>query len=506
LSIDDDQDCAAEDGTALNDRCASGICRSSDNKCGCKSTDHCDSDSGEVCHSGDNKCYVSGLYGQDCSVDDGTALDARCLSNKCRSSDNKCGCSSNGHCSSGEVCHTDNKCYTSGLSIDDDQDCAAEDGTALNDRCASGICRSSDNKCGCTSTDHCDSDSGEVCHSGDNKCYSSGLSHEQDCSADNGGAINARCASGFCRPSDKTCRCTSNSHCGSNKVCHTDNKCYSSSLGYDQGCAADNGGAINARCASGFCRNSDKTCRCTSNSHCPSNKACHTDNKCYSSSLGYGQSCAADNGGAINARCASGFCRPSDKTCRCTSNSHCPSNKACKKSTNMCVTQEYMFSADCQLGKNGEETTSRVALDVKRGGYTQVWIEDMDKPGGCPRHTFELAGAEPDEFEIKIHGNDALGVDYFTLWDETNGGRIKRWGADGGGGWCFSSDGTDGCWAQVSGANFPIIGVTLYKDGSEERIKFDNFKRCRGNQSCSSNYCSAYLGYCGTKKCCVPPF
>ena len=329
------------------------------------------------------------------------------------------------------------------MSIDDDQDCTAEDGSALNDRCASGICRSSDNKCGC----------------------------------DDG------------------------NDCGSNKVCHTDNKCYSSSLGYDQGCAADNGGAINARCASGFCRNSDKTCRCTNNSHCGSNKVCHTDNKCYSSGLGYGQSCA-DNGGAINARCASGFCRPSDKTCRCTSNSHCPSNKVCKKSTNMCVTQEYMFSADCQLGKNGEETTSQVSLDVKRGGLTQVWIPHMDKPGGCPRHTFTLAGGEPDEYELNNHGNDALGVDYFTLWDETNGGRIKRWGADGDGvGWCFSSNSLDGCWAKVRGAEFPNIGVTLYKDGSEERIRFGNGKRCNKNWTCSSLDCSAYLG-CGFNKCC----
>jgi len=166
-------------------------------------------------------------------LDPSTPLDknARCASGFCRTSDNKCGCDDNDDCSSSELCHSDNKCYSSGLSIDDDQDCAAEDGTALNDRCASGICRSSDNKCGCTSTDHCDSDSGEVCHSGDNKCYVSGLSIGQDCSAFNGDDVDARCASGLCRSTDKTCGCTSNDHCPSDQVCYSgengDNKCYS---------------------------------------------------------------------------------------------------------------------------------------------------------------------------------------------------------------------------------------------------------------------------------------
>ena len=114
---------------------------------------------------GDNKCYNSGLYDQDCSADNGDKIDARCISNKCRSSDNFCGCTIDDHClSSSEVCHTgDNKCYTSGLSYEDDQDCSVDDGTALNSRCASGFCRTTDNKCGCD--DDADCDSNEVCYS-----------------------------------------------------------------------------------------------------------------------------------------------------------------------------------------------------------------------------------------------------------------------------------------------------------------------------------------------------
>ena len=179
MSIDDDQDCAAEDGTALNDRCTSGICRTSDNKCGCNINDHCDSDSGEVCHLGDNKCYVSGLYGQDCSVDDGTALDARCLSNKCRSPDTLCGCTIDDHClSSSEVCQT------------------------------------STNTCvDCLTSDDCSS--GEACHS-DNKCYVSNLSHGESCLVD-GDPVEARCASGICFSTDNTCGCTSREHCSSGK-------------------------------------------------------------------------------------------------------------------------------------------------------------------------------------------------------------------------------------------------------------------------------------------------
>ena len=273
----------------------------------------------------------------------------------------------------------------------------------------------------------------------------------------------------------------------------------------DQDCAAEDGTALNDRCTTGFCRGSDNKCGCDDVNDCSSSEVCHTDNKCYSSGLSFEQDCSADNGDALNSRCASGICRNSDETCRCTSNSHCPSNKVCKTSTNECVTQQYRFSADCQLGKNGEETTSQVSLNVKRDGWTVVdgWIPHMDKPGGCPSHTFTLAGGEPDEFIFKNHGNDKLGVDYFTLWDVTNPREIRRWGADGDGvGWCFSSDSLDGCWAEVSGANFPNIGVTLYKSGSEERIRFGSLKRCDLRWTCSSLDCATSNG-CGLKKCCA---
>ena len=99
-----------------------------------------------------------------------------------------------------------------------------------NSRCTSGFCRSADDKCGCDDADHCLSSS-EVCHS-DNKCYSSELAYEDDCSADNGSAVDARCASGKCRSADdNTCGCTSNDHCPSDQVCYSgvngDNKCHS---------------------------------------------------------------------------------------------------------------------------------------------------------------------------------------------------------------------------------------------------------------------------------------
>jgi len=128
--------------------------------------------------------------------------------------------------------------------------------------------------------------------------------------------------------------------------------------------------------------------------------------------------------------------------------------------------------------------------------------------GNCPRHTFEfelLAGGEPDEYELKIHGNDALGVDQFFLYDAINGGEIRRWGDDGGEGYCFSNNGLAGCWSEISGAQFPILGVKLYKNRSIDRIKFGGGTQCRGNQSCSSGRCVKGGGKCGIgKKCCAP--
>ena len=388
-------------------------------------------------------------------MDTSTPLDknSRCTSGFCRSADDKCGCDDIDDClSSSELCHTDNKCYSSGLSIDDDQDCAAEDGTALNDRCTSGICRSSDTKCGCTSTDHCDSDSGEVCHLGDNKCYVSGL-YGQDCSVDDGTALDARCLSNKCRSSDTLCGCTIDDHCLS------------------------------------------------------SNELCHTDNKCYSSGLSIGQSCAADDGTALDARCLSNKCRSSDKTCRCTSNSHCHSTKVCKTSTNDCVTQQYRLAFDCDLEfTSGGGTGSRVSLNVIRGDSAKEWIENMDKTsGGCPDHTFgnnalAIAGGEADEYQIYIYGSEAfLGVDYFTLYDATNGGEIRSWGADGGGVWCLTTDGRSNCWWITD----PHRGVKLYKSGSSERIRFGRSTPCKKNGACKRD-CKAGGGSCGmTKKCCT---
>jgi len=95
-------------------------------------------------------------------LDTSTPLDkdARCLSGKCRTADNKCGCTIGDHCSSSELCHSDNKCYSSGLVYEDD--CSADNGDDVDARCLSNKCRSSDTLCGCTIDDHCLSSS-EVC-------------------------------------------------------------------------------------------------------------------------------------------------------------------------------------------------------------------------------------------------------------------------------------------------------------------------------------------------------
>ena len=144
---------------------------------------------------------------------------------------------------------------------------------------------------------------GEVCHS-DNKCYSSGLTYEQDCSADNEDNVDARCTSGKCRSSDNTCGCTSSDHCSSGEVCHTDNKCYSSDLSHGESCLV-NGDRVEVRCASDLCFE-DNTCGCTSNDHCPSDQACYSgingDNKCYSRprSVSSSSSCAVSAGAVSN--------------------------------------------------------------------------------------------------------------------------------------------------------------------------------------------------------------
>ena len=95
-----------------------------------------------------------------------------------------------------------------------------------NSRCASAICRGTDNKCGCTSNIHCSS--GEACHLSDNKCYTSNLSYGESCLV-NGDQMEARCASGICFE-DNTCGCISNDHCSLDQACYSsvngDNKCY----------------------------------------------------------------------------------------------------------------------------------------------------------------------------------------------------------------------------------------------------------------------------------------
>ena len=161
----------------------------------------------------------------------------------------------------------------------------------MGNQCASGACLGEDT-CGCSSNDHCSS--GQVCHLGDNKCYSSGLTYEQDCLADNGDDVDARCVSGFCRTTDNKCGCTSADHCDSSEVCQT----------------------------------STNTCvDCLTSDDCSSGEACHSDNKCYVSDLSHGESCLVD-GDPVEARCASGICFSTVDTCGCTSSDHCSSGKS----------------------------------------------------------------------------------------------------------------------------------------------------------------------------------
>ena len=65
--------------------------------------------------SGDNKCYNTGsLYGEDCAAGNGDSMDARCASGLCRSADDTCGCLVDDDCSSSDqVCYSvDNTCYS----------------------------------------------------------------------------------------------------------------------------------------------------------------------------------------------------------------------------------------------------------------------------------------------------------------------------------------------------------------------------------------------------------
>ena len=252
-------------------------------------------------------------------------------------------------------------------------------------------------------------------------------------------------------------------------------------------------------------------CGCTSNSHCSSNQVCYSvDNKCYSSGLSQEQSCAADNGDDVDARCASGLCRSSDEKCGCTSDSHCSSSQGCFLNDNECTTPYYFFVAECDLaGQSNEGTSSRVSLEVKRDGIVVYSLDTMDstsianESGRCPGEMFYLEGGAPDELKIQIHGSDGLGVDYFALFD-MNGVEIQRWGAAGGGGWCFSTDSREGCWASISGADYPSKGLRLYADGTTARHRFGTSSRCNQDEVCSSNDCKVGGGSCSSSKCCAP--
>ena len=155
----------------------------------------------------------------------------------------------------------------------------------------------------------------------------------------------------------------------------------------------------------------------------------------------------------------------------------------------------YHLYADCNFSGQGSETTSsRVSLEVKRGSTVVYSANDIKDSEGCLDHTFDISGGTPDEYKIEIHGGNALGVDSFSL--DRYGDAYKTWGANGGGGWCFSNYSEHDCWSDVKNANFPNLGVTLNEDGSADRIRFSRGTDCKRDGACSSLNCA------GTPKKC----
>jgi len=162
----------------------------------------------------------------------------------------------------------------------------------------------------------------------------------------------------------------------------------------------------------------------------------------------------------------------------------------------------YRLHADCNFSGQGSETTSsRVSLEVKRGSTVVYSANDITDSGGCLDHTFDISGGTPDKYEVKIHGGNALGVDSFSL--DRYGDAYKTWGANGGGGWCFSNDGKEGCWDSIDSAGYPIRGVTLNEDGSSDRIRFGRSTECNDDRACSSENCVVGGGSCSTARCCT---
>ena len=135
----------------------------------------------------------------------------------------------------------------------------------------------------------------------------------------------------------------------------------------------------------------------------------------------------------------------------------------------------------------------------------------MDMDGGCPWVEYQLQytnwcntnNNEVRYFDVEITGDNALGVDHFVLYDTTEGSvEIQRWG-EGGGGWCLSNDGKEGCWDSVSGAYYPVLGVSLDINGSSERIKFGRGEECNRDVVCSSGNCKYLAAGCVAKNCCT---
>ena len=198
-----------------------------------------------------------------------------------------------------------------------------------------------------------------------------------------------------------------------------------------------------------------------------------------------------------------------------------------------CSSPHYHLYADCTLsGERYETTSSQVSLTVydayHNADHGIYYADNIVGSGGCLDHTFtirnEFGGGVfneetgYEEFEIRIWGGNALGVDHFSL--DRYGAPHGRWGANGGGGWCLSNDSLEGCWDSISGAGYPNKGVILKLGGgssssrgpSSERIKFSVGDRCDSDGTCEYDcdygvsgcvWKSTLVPYLPRRKCCT---
>ena len=288
---------------------------------------------------------------------------------------------------------------------------------------------------------------------------------------------NLRCASAICRSTDNKCGCIIDDHCDSSEVCHSDNKCYSSGLGYDQDCAADNGDDVDARCSTNLCRNTDNKCGCTNNGHCSSGEACHlSDNKCYVSDLSYGESCLV-NDDRVEARCASGLCRSSDNKCGCDDDTDCSNYEICTESNTCVEGGKYTLKAFCSSKKNALSTSKKCV------GFFANQLQEYCTTSQCnpnyPNDSY-IEIESPNRIRLEyatfvLKGDDKLKLDGFRISLEGQDGQqktIDEWIGQIKGGkritWDLSED--------ICGSTY--FGVSLLPNQDEPTLLLNDERKC----------------------------